>query len=86
VNSFLAEGGSGFEMLKDAVVRQDMGLDDLDALVRYLEHLPQPISAPARPRFHTAAPAPSGAAAGGGSPGRQKAAPAPWPARGGRPW
>ncbi|MEJ2678553.1 MAG: 5'-nucleotidase C-terminal domain-containing protein [Gemmatimonadota bacterium] len=85
VNSFLAEGGSGFDMFKDAVVRQDMGLDDLSALVQYLEHLPQPIRAPARSRFHTAAPAPSGAAGGRGSPDRQ-AVPAPWPARGGRPW
>lgn len=64
VNSFLAEGGSGFEMFKDALVRQDTGLDDLEALVRYLEHQPQPVRAPARSRFHTVAPAsPGGPAA-----------------------
>ncbi|HKJ92024.1 MAG TPA: 5'-nucleotidase C-terminal domain-containing protein [Longimicrobiales bacterium] len=57
VNSFMAEGGSGFDALKGALVRQNMGLDDLEALVEYLEHLPQPVSAPARARFHIAAPA-----------------------------
>ncbi|MEJ2216413.1 MAG: 5'-nucleotidase C-terminal domain-containing protein [Gemmatimonadota bacterium] len=84
VNSFLAEGGSGFDMFRDAIVRQDMGLDDLEALVRYLEHVPQPVRAPARPRFHTAAP--SGAAGNAGGAGRtrvpQAAAPGPWQASG----
>jgi 2',3'-cyclic-nucleotide 2'-phosphodiesterase/3'-nucleotidase/5'-nucleotidase len=86
VNSFLAEGGSGFDMFKDAVVRQDMGLDDLEALVRYLEHLPQPVRAPDRSRFHTARPASPGDAGGGKGAGRKRASSASAPDRGGRPW
>lgn len=93
VNSFMAEGGSGFEMFKDALVHQDTGLDDLDALVRYLQHLPQPVRPPQRSRFHTVAPTTPGEAAA--PPGRKGAAArsprdtsprVPISERGGRPW
>jgi 2',3'-cyclic-nucleotide 2'-phosphodiesterase (5'-nucleotidase family) len=50
VNNFMAAGGSGYTMLADAP-QEDAGLD-LDALVRYLTVLPQPVDAPAQPRLH----------------------------------
>jgi len=51
VTDFLAGGGSGFAMLKD-LPSEDAGLVDLDALIRYLQALPQPVVAPASERIH----------------------------------
>lgn len=53
VADFVADGGSGFAMLKP-VPRTDTGFVDLDALIAYLRVLPQPVDAPAEPRFHAA--------------------------------
>jgi 2',3'-cyclic-nucleotide 2'-phosphodiesterase (5'-nucleotidase family) len=50
VNSFMAAGGSGWDMLGDAP-QEDQG-EDLDALVRYLSVVAQPVDAPAQPRIH----------------------------------
>lgn len=43
VNSFLADGGDGFGLLREGRDRRG-GPQDLDALVAYLERLPQPVS------------------------------------------
>jgi len=51
VSDFLAAGGSGFGMLK-GLPSTSVGLTDLDALIAYLKVLPQPVDAPAEPRFH----------------------------------
>ncbi|MBI1967682.1 MAG: 5'-nucleotidase C-terminal domain-containing protein [Gemmatimonadetes bacterium] len=51
VTNFLAAGGSGFGMLRDSP-QEDLGLIDLDALIRYLSVLRSPIDAPADPRIH----------------------------------
>jgi 2',3'-cyclic-nucleotide 2'-phosphodiesterase / 3'-nucleotidase / 5'-nucleotidase len=51
VPDFIAEGGSGFDMLK-SWPRADLGAVDLDALISYLKVLRQPVTAPAEPRFH----------------------------------
>ena len=53
VPDFLAEGGSGFAMLKPWP-RTDIGLVDLDALIAYLGVLPHPVDAPAETRLHAA--------------------------------
>lgn len=64
VNNFMAEGGDGFAVLTDAIVQNDTGMIDLDALVDYLRQLPQPVEAPADARLRAGAPAraPGGAA------------------------
>ncbi|MGH7590322.1 MAG: 5'-nucleotidase C-terminal domain-containing protein, partial [Gemmatimonadales bacterium] len=51
VSDFLADGGSGFAMLK-GVPATPVGMTDLDALIAYLKVLPQPVDAPAEARFH----------------------------------
>jgi 2',3'-cyclic-nucleotide 2'-phosphodiesterase (5'-nucleotidase family) len=51
VNSFMAVGGSGFAMLVDPP-QVDAGLTDVDAMVRYLGVVPQPVDAPSAPRLH----------------------------------
>jgi len=43
VNSFLADGGDGFSVLREGANREG-GPVDLDALVAYVEQLPQPFS------------------------------------------
>ena len=53
VTNFLAAGGSGFAMLPGAP-QEDLGMLDLDALVRYLTVLRQPIDAPTDERLHRA--------------------------------
>jgi 2',3'-cyclic-nucleotide 2'-phosphodiesterase / 3'-nucleotidase / 5'-nucleotidase len=53
VTNFLAAGGSGFAMLT-AAPQEDLGMLDLDALIRYLTVLRQPIDAPADERLHRA--------------------------------
>jgi 5'-nucleotidase len=50
VNDFMAEGGSGFSMLKGARV-EPVGLTDLEALVNYLQRLPKPVEIPATTRI-----------------------------------
>jgi 2',3'-cyclic-nucleotide 2'-phosphodiesterase (5'-nucleotidase family) len=51
VSDFLAAGGSGYAMLVGAP-QGDVGLTDLDALIRYLGVLRQPIEAPGDERIH----------------------------------
>jgi 2',3'-cyclic-nucleotide 2'-phosphodiesterase / 3'-nucleotidase / 5'-nucleotidase len=52
VNDFLAFGeGDGFASFANALERDDSGMIDLDALVAYLQSLPQPVRAPAGPRL-----------------------------------
>jgi 2',3'-cyclic-nucleotide 2'-phosphodiesterase (5'-nucleotidase family) len=53
VSDFMATGGSGFRML-GSVPREDLDVIDVDALIRYLAVLRQPVEAPATPRFHPA--------------------------------
>ena len=53
VSDFMATGGSGFGMLTSAP-REDLDVIDVDALIRYLSVLHQPVEAPAEPRFHAA--------------------------------
>jgi len=53
VGDFLASGGSGYAMLVDAP-RDDVGMTDLDALIRYLAILRQPVEAPDDGRLHRA--------------------------------
>ncbi len=51
VSDFLAAGGSGYAMLRNAR-QDDVGMTDLDALVQYLSDLRQPIAAPTDARLH----------------------------------
>ncbi len=53
VSDFMATGGSGFAMLAGAPA-EDLGVVDLDALIRYLGILRAPVEAPADARFHRA--------------------------------
>jgi len=45
VSDFMAEGGGGFTMLRD-LSREDTGVQDLDALITYLQGAPQPFAIP----------------------------------------
>jgi len=51
VNDFMAGGGSGFEMFREAEATRFTGIVDLDALVDHLRSLPQPVRPPADPRW-----------------------------------
>ena len=51
VNDFMAAGGAGFWMLKQAETAEPMNLVDLDALVTYLRSRPQPVEPPEDPRW-----------------------------------
>jgi 2',3'-cyclic-nucleotide 2'-phosphodiesterase (5'-nucleotidase family) len=51
VPDFLAAGGSGFAMLVGQPA-EETGLPDIDAVVRYLAVLRDPVVAPAEPRWH----------------------------------
>jgi len=53
VSDFMATGGSGFGMLSTAP-REDIDVVDVDALIRYLAVLREPVEAPLEPRFHRA--------------------------------
>ncbi|MBI4410108.1 MAG: bifunctional metallophosphatase/5'-nucleotidase, partial [Gemmatimonadetes bacterium] len=58
---FLAGRGDGYTPLGDALVQENTGIVDLDAVADYLRRLPQPVRAPTAPRFraipsHTANP------------------------------
>ncbi|MGH7444533.1 MAG: 5'-nucleotidase C-terminal domain-containing protein, partial [Longimicrobiales bacterium] len=62
VNDFLADAGDGFEMFADAQRRVPTGISDLDAFIQHVAALPQPVRAPAEPRFiatHSRNPEPS---------------------------
>jgi 5'-nucleotidase len=61
VNSFLGDGGDGFTLLREGRDRQ-AGPADLEALVAYIERLPQPFSAATEGRIARAAAAPAGRA------------------------
>lgn len=50
-NDFMAEGGDGFDVLTRARDRDDTEIVDLDALVAYLQGLPQPIEPPSDQRL-----------------------------------
>jgi 2',3'-cyclic-nucleotide 2'-phosphodiesterase (5'-nucleotidase family) len=50
VNSFMATGGTGYDMLRDGAP-EDQG-QDIDVLVRYLGVIAQPVDAPPQPRLH----------------------------------
>ena len=54
VGDFLAAGGSGYAMLTPFPAA-DAGMTDLDAVLRYLTILRQPVDAPRDSRFHAAA-------------------------------
>jgi len=51
VNDFIAGGGSGYTMFFEAISAEPTGIPDLDALVAYLEGLPQPVVAPSESRW-----------------------------------
>ena len=51
VNNFMAAGGAGYWMLKEATAAKQTGIVDLDALVAYLEKQPQPVTAPQDKRW-----------------------------------
>ena len=51
VNDFMAAGGSGFAMLREARSASPTDVADLDALVGYLAHRPQPVRAPTPDRW-----------------------------------
>jgi 2',3'-cyclic-nucleotide 2'-phosphodiesterase/3'-nucleotidase/5'-nucleotidase len=51
VNDFMAEGGSGYAMLRQGSDIEKTGIVDLDALVAYLRRQPQPLPVPGTGRF-----------------------------------
>lgn len=53
VSDFMATGGSGFSMLTSAA-REDLDVIDVDALIRYISVLRQPVETSNEPRFHPA--------------------------------
>lgn len=55
LGDFLWTGGGGYAMLT-ARPAADLGMSDLELTLRYFQHLPQPIGAPAAPRFLTGTP------------------------------
>ena len=55
VNSYLAGGGDGFGLLREARERRD-GPDALEALARYVERLPQPVTVRPPERIRRAGP------------------------------
>ena len=53
VSSSLVDGAAGFSMLQ-WLPREAVGISDVEALLRYLPRLRQPVEAPAENRIHTA--------------------------------
>ena len=51
VNDFMAEGGDGFEALKEGTNVDRTGTVDLDALVDYLRGQPKPLQPPVANRL-----------------------------------
>ena len=56
LNDFLATGGDGLGLSSAARRTEVLSIPDLDALVTYLQRLPQPVRAPAEPRFIAVSP------------------------------
>ena len=53
-NNFIGSGGDGYDMLRDAEQSEDTGYLDLNAMIRYLEEYPEPVSFDFEPRIHLA--------------------------------
>jgi len=51
VNDFMATGGGGYTMFRDAADIVDTGIVDLDALVEYIQRQPAPLVPPRDPRW-----------------------------------
>ena len=51
LNDFLATGGEGYNAAGRATASRPLGIDDLDALIDYLQWLPTPIAAPTEVRI-----------------------------------
>ena len=51
VNDFMAAGGDNLTMIMKPLGRVDTGIVDLDALIAYLQKLPQPVRADTPKRF-----------------------------------
>jgi 2',3'-cyclic-nucleotide 2'-phosphodiesterase (5'-nucleotidase family) len=51
VNDFMAGGGDGLEMLPGVRDQVDTGIVDLDALIAYVQKLPQPVQVPREDRL-----------------------------------
>lgn len=51
LNDFLATGGEGYNAAGRATASRPLGIDDLDALIDYLQSLPAPIAAPTEVRI-----------------------------------
>jgi 2',3'-cyclic-nucleotide 2'-phosphodiesterase (5'-nucleotidase family) len=51
LNDFLATGGEGYNAAGRATASRPLGIDDLDALIDYLQTLPAPIAAPTEIRI-----------------------------------
>jgi 2',3'-cyclic-nucleotide 2'-phosphodiesterase (5'-nucleotidase family) len=51
LNNFMAEGGEGMNLSAGAIRSEHLSTIDLDALVRYLKTLPQPVRAPTEIRI-----------------------------------
>lgn len=58
LNDFLATGGDGLNVTSGAVRTEILPITDLDALVRHLESLPNPVQAPSEARIMLATPTP----------------------------
>ena len=51
MNNFMATGGDGLSLGTDALHSEELEIVDLDALIRYLKQLPQPVRAPTARRI-----------------------------------
>jgi 5'-nucleotidase len=51
MNNFMASGGDGLALGADAIRSEPLPIVDLDALIAYLEQLPQPVRVPADRRI-----------------------------------
>ncbi len=60
VNNFMAAGGSGFWMFKEATEAEQTGIVDRDALVAFLEGQAGPVESPSEARWIVRAGAPAG--------------------------
>ncbi|MBN1426526.1 5'-nucleotidase C-terminal domain-containing protein [Candidatus Fermentibacteria bacterium] len=54
VNNFMASGGDGFTVLRDASRKYDTGIVDVDAMIAYLKTMPQPVTVELPPRLRLA--------------------------------
>ena len=51
VNDFLATGDDGLGLAGRALSAEPLGIEDLQALIDYLQQLPQPVTPPTQPRL-----------------------------------